>query len=174
MHTFKHTAVRSDHVPNCFLKFFFFHSTLEADLKILRWILWSQAVRRCGPDRVCGWRGKSSVHTEDAQNNPHVVLFTLMVWKMLYCTFARGHSAATLSCNVYCTLWYLCTGKVKYIYRVDFGFYANCWCFFPVIKSNKYKNDKWICPDSLWFIVGIFHSCVSWAVKADNRVHNHR
>lgn len=58
-----------------------------------------------------------------------VVLLTLNVWKMLYCTFAKVRSDASLSSDVYCSLWYLCTGKVKYISRVEFGFYANRWCF---------------------------------------------
>lgn len=118
----------------------------------LKWIRGSQSSGSCDHKQWAevdqsDQEGSPVYRTEDSPNNPSVVLLTLMVWWMLYCTFASGHSAATLSCNVYCTLWYLCIGKVKYISRAEFGFYATCWSVvFPVIKSNKYKNGKQIWP----------------------------
>lgn len=112
-----------------------FSRTLEVDLKILQSSGSSDHKQTWSSQTLVWISGESRVNTEDAPTNGGVVVFFDLdgLRKMLYCTFVKGHCAAALSCNVYCTLWYLSTGKVKYISRAQFGFYAKCWSFFPVI-----------------------------------------
>lgn len=136
-----------------------FYWTLELDHKILHRSGSIYHKQWADVDQSdCVWKGKCIYW--GCTKRRSVVLLTLNVWKMLYCTFAKVRSAASLSSDVYCSLWYLCTGKVKYISRVEFGFYANR-CFFLWLKAiNIKKMISEFVSTHFWFIVRIFHKVV--------------
>ena len=138
--------------------------------------LWITTASRYEPLRLCGGTGASSVYTEDAPNNPSIVLLTCLK-KMLYCTFARGPP------QLLCLLYFdMCTGKVKYISRVEFGFYANCWPFFLSLKAINIKSEfVLICLFYMMKTSSTLHSG-SWSLAClnngtptchDNRIKSH-
>lgn len=140
-------------------------------MEVLKWIRRSCLVldpvtRSDGPVAAHLQEKEASVYTEHAPNNTSVVVVDLDGFiKMLYCTHVRGVTLLPPLVLMF-TLWYLRTGKVKYISRAEFGFYANCWSVFPVIKSNKSKKKKgrWTCSDLLGFIVCVSHRVGLWTL----------
>lgn len=74
-----------------------------------------------------GFRGESSVNTEEAPNKPKCSFVNLNGLKNAVLYICKGVTLLPPSVVMFTVLFdMICTGKVKYISRVEFGFYANC------------------------------------------------